>query len=93
VQNTLPDRVTEGLHYMIDVGYTNSGEVILVRIYGQNFCRVKDPGTGEEWDTMIYRLSPIKANELSPEVSTKDMQWALQYISDNKSKGTPERNL
>jgi hypothetical protein len=83
----------EGERYMIDVGYTNSGEVILVRIYGQNFCRVKDPGTGEEWDTMIYRLSPIKANELSPEVSTKDMQWALQYISDNKSKGTPERNL
>ena len=35
----------------------NGGEIELVAIYGKHFCRVKDPDTGAEWDTMLNRLS------------------------------------
>lgn len=42
---------------IIDKGYNNSGPVILVKIYGLHFCRVKDPNDGYEWETMLYRLS------------------------------------
>lgn len=48
-----------GNSYIIDKGYKNSGEVILVCIYGKFFCRVKDPDTGSEWDTMKNRLSEL----------------------------------
>ncbi len=48
-----------GKTYTIDDGYSNSGEVILIS-YGELFCRVKDPDTKNEWDTMLYRLSEIE---------------------------------
>lgn len=54
------DKLVVGETYLIDVGYNNSGEVILMKVYGHHFCKVKDPDTGEEWDTMIYRLSDHK---------------------------------
>jgi hypothetical protein len=47
----------EGKTYIIDADHPNGGDVILVRVYGKLFCRVKDPDTGGEWDTMINRLS------------------------------------
>jgi hypothetical protein len=46
-----------GNTYIIDKEFNNSGEVILTQIYGKVFCRVKDPDTGGEWDTMINRLT------------------------------------
>lgn len=60
------NEVKEGERYMIDVGYTNSGEVILTKIYGKNFCRVMDPETGYAWDTMLYRLSIINSMNDAP---------------------------
>jgi hypothetical protein len=52
--------LTIGNSYIIDEGFSNSGEVVLIQIYGKFFCRVKDPDTGGEWDTMINRLSELK---------------------------------
>jgi hypothetical protein len=46
-----------GNTYIIDKGFQNSGEVVLVCIYGKIFCKVKDPDTGNEWDTMLNRLT------------------------------------
>lgn len=54
--------VTVGSHYIIDNGFRNSGEVELITIYGKHFCKVKDPDTGNEWDTMLYRLSNNNSN-------------------------------
>lgn len=48
---------TIGSRYIIDKDFRNSSEIILIKIYGEHFCRVKDPDTGTEWDTMINRLS------------------------------------
>lgn len=53
-----------GRRYVIDKDFANSGEVVLVRIYGNHFCRVADPDDGVEWDTMKYRLSEINAKDL-----------------------------
>lgn len=50
-------RFVEGSTYVIDAEYNNGGLVELVKIYGKHFCRVKDPDTGAEWDTMLNRLS------------------------------------
>ena len=47
----------EGETYIIDKGYRNGGDVILIKIIGKLFCTVKDPDTGGKWDTMISRLS------------------------------------
>lgn len=48
---------TVGSRYIIDKEFRNGGEIELVTIYGKHFCRVKDPDTGAEWDTMLNRLS------------------------------------
>jgi hypothetical protein len=48
-----------GSHYIIDKDFRNGGEVELVSIYGKHFCRVKDPDTGAEWETMMNRLSEM----------------------------------
>lgn len=53
-------KLTIGKHYIIDKEFRNGGEVELVRIYGQIFCKVKDPDTDSEWDTMCNRLTPIE---------------------------------
>lgn len=50
-------RFVEGSTYVIDAEYNNGGPVELVKIYGKYFCRVKDPDTNAEWDTMLSRLS------------------------------------
>lgn len=52
-----------GQHYIIDKEFRNGGEIELVKIYGQIYCRVKDPETNSEWDTMCNRLSYIGENE------------------------------
>lgn len=49
-----------GKRYIIDKEFRNSGEIELVRIYGHIFCRVKNPETNAEWDTMCNRLTPIE---------------------------------
>jgi len=49
-----------GKHYIIDKEFRNGGEIKLVKIYGQIYCRVKDPETNSEWDTMCNRLTPIE---------------------------------
>lgn len=33
------------------------GTVVVVACHGPLFCRVKNPDTGYEWETMCYRLS------------------------------------
>ena len=66
--------------YIIDKEFNNSGEVILVCIYGKFFCRVKDPYSGDEWDTMIYRLS-----ELNKDNKIKDLMIIAR--TDNKKLG------
>lgn len=48
---------TIGNTYIIDEGFTNSGEVTLIKIYGNHFCSVRDESNGEEWETMLYRLT------------------------------------
>lgn len=48
-----------GNRYIIDAKYQNGDEVILVS-FGNHFCTVKDPETGAEWQTMVYRLSEIE---------------------------------
>ena len=48
---------TVGSRYIIDKEFRDGGEIELVAIYGKHFCRVKDPDTGAEWDTMLNRLS------------------------------------
>lgn len=53
-------KLTVGKRYIIDKGFRNSGEIELVNIYGQIFCKVKDPETNSEWDTMCNRLTPIE---------------------------------
>jgi endonuclease III len=53
------DNLKDGETYIIDKGYSNSGEVILVR-HGKHFCTVRDPETKTEWETMTYRLSEVK---------------------------------
>lgn len=45
-----------GNTYIIDKGFTNSGEVTLVEI-GKLFCYVRDEESKECWVTMIYRLT------------------------------------
>ena len=52
--------LVEGETYIIDKKFNNGGEVVLMKIYGRIFCKVKDPETGTEWDTMMNRLSPIE---------------------------------
>lgn len=52
--------IKTGHKYIIDEGFKISGEVEVVKIYGNHFCRVKNPENGSEWDTMIYRLSELK---------------------------------
>ena len=49
--------LTVGETYIIDAEFRNSGEILLVKVYGRLFCRVKDPDSGNEWDTMLNRLS------------------------------------
>jgi hypothetical protein len=52
-----------GHKYIIDAEANNSGEVELVKVYGKNYCRVRDIETGIEWETMCNRLSTTKQAE------------------------------
>lgn len=50
--------------YIIDKKFQNGGKIILVKVYGKLFCRVKNPDTEAEWDTMIYRLSECNSETI-----------------------------
>ena len=58
-----------GNKYIIDKGFRNSGEVILLDVYGEYFCRVKSPDSDYAWDTMINRLSNVNQGV----ITTKDL--------------------
>lgn len=53
----------EGNTYIIDADFANGGPVVLVKIHGKHFCRVKDPDTASEWETMLDRLSLTENKE------------------------------
>lgn len=69
-----------GNRYIIDAKYQNGGEVILVS-FGNHFCIVKDPETGSEWQTMVYRLSEMK-NEKEIEIA-EGQRW--KYMGETSS--------
>lgn len=46
-----------GNQYVIDNDHPNSGDIILIEVYGDHFCRVKDIESNDEWDTMLNRLT------------------------------------
>ncbi len=54
------ENLIEGKKYMIDNESPNRGVIQPVHLHGKYFCQVKDPDTGNEWDTMCNRLSPIQ---------------------------------
>lgn len=58
------NELTIGETYIIDAGFRNSGEVVLIKIYGRLFCRVKNPDNDYEWDTMLNRLSNKPENSI-----------------------------
>ncbi len=47
-----------GKTYIIDEGFANSGEVILL-LFGKFFCKVQCPETLATWETSLYRLTDI----------------------------------
>lgn len=55
--------IKEGLRYIIDAEFNNSTEIEVVKVYGKNFCRVREVSSGDEWDTMKYRLSRLPVKE------------------------------
>lgn len=51
----------EGKSYYIDEKQNGPQTIIIVKnVYGKIFCRVEDPTTGQDWDTMCYRLTELK---------------------------------
>ena len=56
-----------GNRYILDKGFVNSGEVIVVKVHGKHFCKIKDPESGSVWDTRISRLSEIEYNSQKQE--------------------------
>lgn len=51
-----------GKRYVIDAGFANSSVVELVS-RDSHYCWVRDPETGYEWETMVYRLSKVTEKE------------------------------
>ena len=54
------EELIEGKTYVLDKGYSNSSQVILVKDYGKMYCRVKSTTSDDEWDTMTNRLSHVE---------------------------------
>ena len=52
--------VIVGRTYILDADFATGGGEVEVVASGKYYCRVKDPQTGTEWDTMCYRLSEKK---------------------------------
>lgn len=67
-----------GKKYIIDNQYVNSGEVTLIKIYGEHYCRVG--ADGSEWDTMLNRLSEIKPMT-EPKTAEQEI---IEAIEQNK---------
>lgn len=55
------DHLIEGESYMLDSTFNNSGVVKLIS-KSVLFGIVEDEDTGTQWETMLYRLSPLSQN-------------------------------
>lgn len=55
--------IKEGVEYILDKEFRTGGVIKVVKVYGNHFCRVKDPITNNEWDVMCNRLSEIEKGD------------------------------